>query len=158
MKKPKILVVEDEIIIAHDLQIMLRNLGYSVPYTASSGEEAIKIAQDIKPDLTIMDIKLSGEIDGIEASKKFNDGFDIPVIFLTAYIDSQTLERAKETEPLGYLTKPINGRELSTIIKKVLSINSNRMKNGFIDVNKKINESTIKNQICEIRNRWNCYY
>jgi len=123
MTKLKILVVEDEIIIAKDLQYILIDLGYNVPYIVSSGEEAIKIAKAIKPDLTIMDIKLSGELDGIEAAMQIHKSLDIPTIFLTAYNDLETSERLKEAEPSGYITKPVDGIELSVIIKNALSIN-----------------------------------
>lgn len=103
----KILLVEDESIEALDIKHTLESFGYEVPYVASTGEEAVKKALEIMPDLILMDIILKGKTNGIDAAleiKKFN----IPVIFLTAHPEESTIERAKLTEPYGYLTKPYN--------------------------------------------------
>ncbi len=108
----QILVVEDEIITAMDLQQRLKNLGYNVPVIVSSGEEAIKKVKENNPDLVLMDINLYGEMDGIEAASKIHSFSDIPVIYLTAFSDDKTLERAKITEPYAYVIKPIKEREL----------------------------------------------
>lgn len=107
-----ILVVEDEAITAMDIQRRLKKLGYIVPVTASSGEEAIKKAKENNPDMVLMDINLQGEMDGIEAASKIRSFSDIPVIFLTAYADDNTLMRAKITEPYAYMTKSFKDREL----------------------------------------------
>ncbi len=120
MTKAKILVVEDEAIVAKDLQYRLKKFGYTVPAIASSGEEAINIAIEISPDLVLMDIKLKGSMDGIEAAEEIYKRLDIPVIYLTAYADENTLERAKITEPFGYLLKPFKERELQTNIEITL--------------------------------------
>ena len=106
MGKAKILVVEDQNIVALNIRNKLKNLGYTVPSTAASGEEAIRKAELTGADLVLMDIMLKGEMDGIEAAGEIKARFGIPVIYLTAYTDSETLERAKMTEPAGYISKP----------------------------------------------------
>ncbi|MDZ8186164.1 MAG: response regulator [Nostoc sp. ChiSLP02] len=120
MTSAKILVVEDEAIVAKDLQYRLNKFGYTVPIIASSGEEAINKAVEISPDLVLMDIKLKGKMDGIEAAQEISKRLDIPVIYLTAYADDNTLERAKITEPFGYLLKPFKEKELKTNIEIAL--------------------------------------
>jgi len=108
----QILVVEDEIITGMDLQKRLKNMGYNVPVVVSSGEEAIKKVKENNPDLVLMDINLDGEIDGIEAASRIHSFSDIPVIYLTAFSDTKTIERAKITEPYAYMIKPLRDREL----------------------------------------------
>lgn len=119
--KISILVVEDESIVARDIQSRLKKLGYTVTGIASSGEEAIKKAAEKNPDLVLMDIRLKGKIDGVEAAKEIHDRFKVPVIYLTAYADEATLERAKVTEPFGYILKPFKERELQSTIEITLS-------------------------------------
>jgi signal transduction histidine kinase len=116
----RILVVEDEAIVALDIQNRLRRLGYQVIGHATAGEEAIELADIYRPNLVLMDIHLRDAMDGIEAAEEIRDRFDIPVIYLTAYTDSGTLNRAKITEPYGYLTKPFNERELHSNIEMSL--------------------------------------
>ena len=116
MSQSQILVVEDETIIAMDIQHRLLDLGYE-SRLAGSGEEAISKAAETKPDLILMDIVLPGKIDGIEAAGQIRELFDIPVVFLTAYSDKRTLERAKQTGPFGYLLKPLKDRDLYTAIE-----------------------------------------
>src|SRR5659263_723984 len=112
MIKNKIMVVEDESIVAEHIRKSLENMGHSVTSVASSGEKAIKDAKDKTPDLVLMDIVLDGELDGIETAKLIRSLFNIPVVFLTAYSDEKILERAKITEPFGYLIKPFNDTDL----------------------------------------------
>ncbi|MDF5731197.1 MAG: response regulator [Rhizonema sp. PD38] len=121
MKNTKILVVEDEGIVAKDLQNRLKKVGYIVPAIASTGVEAIHQAAEILPDLVLMDIKLKGDIDGIEAAWEIHNRWSIPIIYLTAYADDSTLERAKKTQPFGYLLKPFKERELYTTIEIALN-------------------------------------
>lgn len=116
----QILVVEDEIIIAKEIQNSLRDLGYPSISIAMSGEEAIKRALEIHPALILMDIMLQGHIDGIQAAEHIREHFDVPIIYLTAYSDDKTLERAKKTEPSGYILKPFEETELRTTIKMAL--------------------------------------
>lgn len=124
----KILVVEDERITAEDIKSGLEFAGYTVPAIVSSGEDAIEKAGELKPDLVLMDIKLKGEMDGIEAAGQIRVRYDIPVIYLTAYSDESTVQRAKVTEPSGYILKertglikkPFEESELHTAIEITL--------------------------------------
>ena len=120
MAKAQILVVEDEGIIAQDIQNTLKKLGYAVPAIAYSGKEGIEKAQEIQPDLVLMDIVLEGGIDGIEAAEQIRRRFHIPVVYLTAYADEKTLQRAKITEPFGYILKPFEEKELYITIEMAL--------------------------------------
>lgn len=120
MSKAQILIAEDDAIVALDIESRLRNLGYSVSEIVSSGEEAIKKVQENKPDLVLMDIILKGEMDGIEAADPIHSQFNIPVVYLTAYADEKILERAKSTEPFGYIIKPFDDRELHSAIEIAL--------------------------------------
>ncbi len=120
MKTIQILVVEDEQIVANDIKMILQRLGYVVSGMASSGEDAIKKAEEINPDLVLMDIVLEGKMDGVEAASLIRYRFDIPVVYLTAYSDKKTLERAKVTEPFGYILKPFKDRDLYTTIEMAL--------------------------------------
>lgn len=112
-----ILIVEDERIIAEDLKDCLENLGYVVIGIVDTGEKAIKKVAETSPDLVLMDIRLKGNIDGIEAAEKIWDFFQIPVIYTTGHSDKNTLERAKETLPFGYLLKPFEEKELYITIE-----------------------------------------
>ncbi len=120
MGKMNILVVEDERIVAEDIKMRLQNLGYAVPGIVFSGEEAVKKAEKAQPDLVLMDIVLEGEMNGIEAAAIISSRFNIPIVYLTAYADNKTLEQAKVTEPLGYILKPFEDRELRTTIEMAL--------------------------------------
>jgi len=120
MTDARILVVEDEIIVSKDIENRLKNLGYAVSAVASSGEEAINKAEETHPDLVLMDIILKGDMDGMESAKQIRDRFNIPVVYLTAYADDKTLQRAKITEPYGYILKPFEERELHTAIEMAL--------------------------------------
>ncbi|AUB39253.1 CheY chemotaxis protein or a CheY-like REC [Nostoc flagelliforme CCNUN1] len=121
MNPVNILVVEDEIIVAMDIQNRLRKFGYTVMGLADSGEEAIKKAADNSLDLVLMDIHLKGKMDGVEAAQIIHNIFKIPVIYLTANGDESTLNRAKETEPFGYILKPFKEKELKFTIEITLS-------------------------------------
>ena len=120
MATAQILVVEDENIIAKDIQNSLKSLGYAVPAVASSGKEAIKKAAEMRPDLALMDIVLKGDMDGIQAAGHMRDRYGIPVVYLTAYGDDQTLARAKLSEPFGYVLKPFDERGLQSTIEMAL--------------------------------------
>lgn len=120
MTKAKVLIVEDEGIVAMDIKNRLMRFGYDVPAIASCGEEAIERAVETRPDLVLMDIMLNGELDGIEAAQHIQDRLDIPVVYLTAHADEMTLQRAKSTEPLGYIHKPFDDAELQKAIKSSL--------------------------------------
>jgi PAS domain S-box-containing protein len=120
MAKAQILIVEDDSIVVMELQDRLQSLGYGVAAVASSGKEAIEKAAETHPDLVLMDIRLKGAMNGIEAAKEIRACFDIPVVYLTAYADENTLQRAKATEPYGYILKPFEERELRTNIEIAL--------------------------------------
>lgn len=120
MTKKQILVVEDESIVAEDIRRSLQNLGYEVPAVVSSGEKAIKKVEELSPDMVLMDIVLQGKIDGIEAAEQIRSNFNIPLVYLTAYSDEKILERAKITEPYGYIIKPFKERELHINIEIAL--------------------------------------
>jgi PAS domain S-box-containing protein len=119
-KRVNILIVEDERIVAEDIRRSLQNLGYGSSSIVSSGEKAIDEAKEKSPDLILMDIVLKGKMDGIEAAGQIRSRFNIPVVYLTAYSDEIILERAKITEPFGYIIKPFNERELHTNIEIAL--------------------------------------
>lgn len=117
MPQHRILVVEDEGIVALDIQGKLESMGYSVPRIVSSAEDAIAAATLLKPDLVLMDIQLEGDLDGIDAAERIGADLGIPVVYLTAYSDERTLERAKAARPFGYLLKPFEERELYTTVE-----------------------------------------
>ncbi len=120
MSNTRILVVEDESIVAKDIQNTLVKLGYEVPATASSAASAYEKLDLIKPDLVFLDIKLKGEEDGIHIAEHIKEKYNIPVIFLTSYVDQATLDRAKVTEPYGYIVKPFNESDLKTTVEMAL--------------------------------------
>jgi two-component system, LytTR family, response regulator LytT len=117
MAKTNILIVEDESIVAKDIQHSLKKLGYTVVGICATGEDAIAAAAEFMPDLVLMDIMLKGEMNGIEAASQIREKFGIPVIFLTAYADESTLSKAKVTEPYGYIIKPFKEIDLHTSIE-----------------------------------------
>lgn len=152
--KPKatVLVVEDEGIIAMDLQSTLIGLGYHVPETVDTGEDAISIASELRPDLVLMDIHLKGEMDGVEAAQSISTNLNIPIVFLTANADDGTLSRAKLTGPFGYLLKPFEERELHTTIdialyKSQLECRLREQKQWLSTVLKSIGDGVIVNDI-----------
>ena len=120
MNEPSILVVEDEAIIAADLELKLRRLGYRVSGTTNTGEQAVTLVRQQPPDLVLMDIRLAGAMDGIEAAREIRSQNDVPLVFLTAHSDEATLERAGQTEPFGFITKPFHERDLHIHIKTAL--------------------------------------
>ena len=120
MSSAKILIVEDEAIVALDIQARLIRLGHQVAGIASSGEEAIRLAEASLPDLALMDIRLRGKMDGVATAHQLRVRFDVPVVYLTAYGDDATLQRAKITEPFGFLIKPFEERELHGTIEMAL--------------------------------------
>jgi len=120
MVRARVLVVEDERIVAEDIERSLNKLGYPVLGIVSSGEEAMEKAEELGPDLVLMDIVLKGGMDGVEAAEEIQARLKIPVVYLTAYADDETLERAKVTQPFGYIVKPFEERELYTSIEVAL--------------------------------------
>jgi two-component system, LytTR family, response regulator LytT len=120
MSKTNILIVEDESIVAKDIQHSLKKLGYTVVGICSTGEDAIRTAEELKPDLVLMDIMLKGEMSGIEAAAQIREKYNLPVIYLTAYADESTLSKAKVSEPYGYIIKPFKEIDLHTSIEMAI--------------------------------------
>jgi two-component system, response regulator PdtaR len=120
MTTARILVVEDEGIVAQEIKSRLEKSGYSICAVAHDGESAIGCAGDLQPDLVLMDIRLKGSMDGIEAAGRIRERFNLPVVYLTAYTDSATLARAKVMEPFGYVVKPFETRSLVAAIEIAL--------------------------------------
>ena len=120
MKGARILVVEDSHFLSTLLLKSLKDLGYIVSGVVSAGEDALKAAEEKKPDLVLMDIVLEGRMDGVEAAGEIKSRFNIPVVYLTSHGDEKILERAKISEPFGYLIKPVKERELHATIEMAL--------------------------------------
>jgi len=120
--KAKILIVEDEAIIAMEVESQLQSLGYEVTSIVDTGERAIKKAEEDKPDLILMDIRIKGEMDGIDTAELIRNKFGIPVIFSTAYLDHERIERSKITMPFGYVLKPIQERDLKVTLEMALYV------------------------------------
>lgn len=117
----KILVVEDEMIIAADISMLLENLGYEITGILPRGEDALKSIAQTPPDLVLMDIALKGKLDGIETARFIYERYQIPVIFLTANADDATFERAKATRPYAFISKPFQPADLQRAIVLVLT-------------------------------------
>ena len=120
MAQTNVLVVEDESIVSKDIQHSLKKLGYNVVGAAATGEQAVKLAVETQPDIILMDIMLKGEMNGIEAATHIRTETNIPVIFLTAYADESTLNKAKVTQPYGYIIKPFKEIDIHTSIEMAL--------------------------------------
>jgi two-component system, NtrC family, response regulator AtoC len=120
MRRATIMVVEDEIVLALELEEKLSDMGYLVVARATSGEEALEKAEQLRPDLILMDIRLDGDLDGIEVARLIGARYHFPVVYLTAYADEKTLQRATLTEPFGYLVKPYSERELRITVEMAL--------------------------------------
>jgi len=120
MNKVQILIVEDEAIVSMDLRYKLEALGYSVPAEIRSGEEAVDAASRLRPDVVLMDIRLSGEMDGIDAAAQIQRCFKIPVVYVTCHADENTLERAKTTKASGYILKPFDDAVLREVVEMAI--------------------------------------
>lgn len=121
MEREKILIVEDEPTVAMDILRTVTAMGHEIPVIAHSGEEAIRLAEQIKPHLVLVDMTLKGEMDGIEAAERIRDRFfDVPIVYRTFSVDGHTIERVHATEPFDYLLKPLDERELRSTVKIAL--------------------------------------
>ncbi|PLW92303.1 MAG: DNA-binding response regulator [Marinilabiliales bacterium] len=127
MSKIKVLIVEDESIVAKDIQNILNTLGYSVVSIVSSGEKALSEVEKHMPNLVLMDIMLKGDMNGIQSAEIIRERYDIPVVFLTAYADENTIEKAKSAIPYGYIIKPFKEKELETTIEMAINKHMNDM-------------------------------
>jgi len=141
-----ILVVEDESIVGLDIQARLQRLDYRVPVVVASGQEALAEVENINPDLILMDIMLEGDMDGVETAEIIRERFDTPVIFLTAYSDESTLERAKISGPFGYILKPFKDRELHSTIEVVLFRHETekKLKKAHDELEQRVEERTAE--------------
>ncbi len=137
----KILIVEDETIVAKNIERHLINAGYKVVGFASTADEAIRKSQSEKPDLVLMDIKLKGRLDGIEAADKIHDLLHLPVIFLTSYTDDETFQRAKLTDPFGYLIKPFEIKDLKRSVE--MALYKNKINNKLLE-NQRLYEIAVE--------------
>lgn len=117
---PKVLIVEDEAIIAADIELTLRELGYRIAGKARSGSKAITLLKTTSPDIVLLDINLDGRISGIEVAKTIQKQHAIPFVYLTALADASTLEQVKATMPYGYIVKPFNENDLRSTIELAL--------------------------------------
>jgi DNA-binding response OmpR family regulator len=125
---PRALIVEDETLIAEELRERLSSLGFSVIAAVSSAEEGIAIAIAERPELVLMDIRLRGEKDGVQAAREIREQIDVPIVYLTAYSDEITVDRAKKSEHDGFVLKPFRGRELQSTIDVALLRHGLRIK------------------------------
>ena len=114
--EPRALIVEDESLIAEELRERLSRLGFSVIAAVDSADEGIAIATQNRPDLVLMDIRLKGEKDGVQAAKEIRQQVDVPIVYLTAYSDTLTVDRVRGSEHDGYILKPVHARELESTI------------------------------------------
>lgn len=124
--EPRALIVEDEVLIAEELKDRMSQLGFIVIAAVDSGEEAVVIALRERPNVVLMDIRLKGAKDGIQAAKEIREQFDVPIVYLTAYSDPATLERAKSSEYDAYILKPFHRRELQSTIEVAMKRHSIR--------------------------------
>ena len=134
MRATRVLVVEDEAITGMDIRQSLINRGYAVPEVVCSGVDAVAAAESLHPQLVLMDIRLPGEIDGVEAARRIHYQLNIPIVFLTAFADLATLERAKAAEPCAYLLKPFDETLLATTIE--IAINKHRVHELLLQVSR----------------------
>lgn len=124
MTKARILIVEDELIIASDYKARLTKLGYEVLDIVNSGEDAVKAAEEFKPNIILMDITIKGNKDGIQAGEEIQERFNIPVAYLTAHIYDSTIKKHMKQKPLAYLTKPIDDEDLHKALQELLATHS----------------------------------
>ncbi len=120
MNATRVMVVEDDVLIAEDIRISLEDMGYRVCAAVTSGEEAMEQAAKQGPAVILMDIVLRGEMDGVEAAERIGREHHIPVVFLTSFADEETLDRARAAGPFGYLVKPFEDRELRATLEMAL--------------------------------------
>jgi CheY-like chemotaxis protein len=126
--EPRALIIEDEILIAEELRERLSRLGFSVIAAVDSADEGIAIATRERPDLVLMDIRLKGAKDGVQAAEEIHQHVDVPIVYLTAYSDRQTVDRAKRTEFDGFILKPFQRRELQSTIEIAMQRHASRMR------------------------------
>jgi AmiR/NasT family two-component response regulator len=124
----KILIVEDEFIVAQDITMRLKNMGYDIVGVVDNGNDAIKKTGETRPDIVLMDIDIKGDIDGIDTAQKIYDLYNVPYIYLTGYYDLKTIKRAKKTEASGYIIKPFDETGLHAAIQMAVYKHKNEQK------------------------------
>lgn len=123
MNRPfRIIIVEDELLVSDDLMEILSENGYHVAGMAMTGEEAVRVALENRPDLVLMDITLKGNMDGVEAASLIRQFSSVPIVFLSAHVDSKLLDTVRVVEPAGYVVKPFSQKALLDTVKKALSM------------------------------------
>jgi PAS domain S-box-containing protein len=152
--KDTILIVEDEAIVAESLQRKLEKMGYTVTDVCASGGEALESIESLHPGLILMDIKLEGNVDGIETAHSIGDKYDLPIVYLTAYADEPTLQRAKLTEPYGYVLKPFTDRELRSNIE--IAFYKYQMEKELKESEKRLRKivQEMRNGLLVVDNNW----
>jgi signal transduction histidine kinase len=148
MTKTRVMVVEDERIVALNLERRLTKLGYEISSLATSGSQALQAIERDKPDVVLMDVNIEGEIDGIETASRIPNAYNIPVIYLTAYSEEATLQRARGTRPYGFLLKPISERELHATIQMVLE---RRRADTLVRESEQRQEALVQQRTAELR-------
>jgi DNA-binding LytR/AlgR family response regulator len=143
----KILIVEDEGIIAEDMNQMLSDMGYEVLETAMDYEEALEILSTETPDLILLDVNLGGKKDGIDLAEVINEKYQVPFIFTTSFSDTQTLERAKHVSPVNYLVKPFKKEQLFTAIEMALFAISEKTKVEELNKTEEVDNLVIKDSL-----------
>lgn len=123
LNRPRILVVEDEVIVAMDIAMQLRELGFEPVGHATRGEQAIELAGQLRPDLVLMDVQLASDMDGVTAAQAIRTQFGVPVVFLSAFDSAAAYDRAALTEPAGYITKPFDDYQLRAVVEAALGKN-----------------------------------
>ena len=148
MPNKSLMIVEDEVLVARDIKARLVRMGYDVVDIASKGAEAIEKTLRLRPDLVLMDINLRDDIDGVEAAIKIREQYDVPIIFCTAYSNEDTLERAKVSEPYGYVLKPFDNRELEINIE--IALYKHRVEKDLQDTRRRL-DATLTNVYTDAR-------
>jgi CheY-like chemotaxis protein len=119
MVSRRILIVEDEALIAMALQVQLEEAGHSVVGVVATGKAAVQAAGELRPDVILMDILLAGQMDGVEAAAQIRERQSVPVVFATGYMDQEVRQRALEQQPLGYVTKPLTIEKIAPILDRL---------------------------------------
>jgi len=144
---PRILIVEDEALIAMELEDRLTQLGHTVCGRTISGEEAVSTIEELQPELVLMDVNLAGKMNGVEAASEIRKNHDIPIVFLSAFSDEELLQKAAHTEPYGYLVKPFEERELHSTI--TMALYKNQLDRERAELTQRLQQAL--NEIQELR-------
>ena len=136
---PRIMIADDDVTIQMELEEYLSHLGHTVVGTVDSGEEAVELAREMKPDLILMDVHLPVEIDGIAAARKIKEEMDVAVVFVTGFGDPEDIERAKQVEPFGYVIKPFDEREINGVIE--IALHKKALESELARVHRQLKES-----------------